>query len=438
MQNTSNSFNVLNKVNLNIQTISNPFDFKMNDLFLLGARVNPKRSFLFVSKLLGKHLEVHPDIPKLSGHLLANLFTEKYGNGYFSNIHALVEAVKREKIDAAVKQELSKTIALSEKTLFLGFAETATGIGHSVFSAFDNAYYLHTTREEFSNKQSVFNFREDHSHATDHVCYLLDQSIVDEVNHIVLIDDEITTGNTCLNLIRALNEVYPNKRYTVLSLLDWRTKEQAANYEKFQNELQVEIQTLSLLRGSIELTSNHVFEQPGDNSSKKASLKGYEEMVIPFKERVSVKGMDGKDQSLLLTTGRFGVSSETGHTIEEEAKRVGELLKSHRKGEKTLCIGNGEFMYIPSRIAAYMGKGVAYKSSTRSPIYIAEEKDYPIYDRIEYEISQGTFNYLYNLEKSGFDEVIMFFEESPAQEVLMQIADEINEKGIKRIIFVIV
>jgi hypothetical protein len=405
----------------------------------MGARVNPKRSFLFVSKLLGKHLEVQADIPKLSGHLLSNLFTKKYSNTYFSDIHKLVKAVKTGEITTSVKEELNRTYPLDEKVLFFGFAETATGIGHAVFSSFENAHYVHTTREEFSDKTSVFDFQEEHSHATEHLCYLLEKDDIEDVSHIVLIDDEVTTGNTCLNLIRSLNEVYPNKKYTIMSLLDWRTADQEENYEQFKKELNLEIECLSLLRGSVELKQTTVFEQEmKDHTVLPTVSNGYRTISHYFKDRVKVWRGKDKVETLLQTTGRFGVSSEQAKAIEEEAKMLGEYLNPLRRGHKTLCIGNGEFMYVPSRIASYMGENVAYKSSTRSPIYVAQQDGYPVHDRIDYEMTNDVMNYLYNLKDSGFDEVMMFFEYGMDKEILNSIYQKISSKGIKHITFVMV
>lgn len=42
-------------------------------------------------------------------------------------------------------------VKLDETTLFIGFAETATALGHAVFNTFQsNAIYIHTTREVFA------------------------------------------------------------------------------------------------------------------------------------------------------------------------------------------------------------------------------------------------------------------------------------------------
>lgn len=442
MQNTYNyfNFNILDKVKLDLKVLDNPFQFEMENLFLMGARVNPKRSFLFISKLLGKHLEVHPDIPKLAGHLLANLVTKKYEDTYFSDINKLVAAIQSNGITKDVKEELTKQHLLKEKTLFIGFAETATGLGHAVFSAFENAYYVHTTREEFHDLKSVFDFQEEHSHATNHLCYLQDTSILENATRIVLVDDEITTGNTCLNLIKSLNQLYPKKHYSIVSLLDWRTKEHEKKYQQYSNELGIVIDVISLLRGQIDLKTTTVFE--GNPLVTKPSSgnesENYRIIGIPFEERISALRPNGSYSTLLKATGRFGVHSHDANKIEFEAKSVGNYLESIRKGKRTLCIGNGEFMYVPSRIAAYMGSNIAYKSSTRSPIYVSEEEDYPIHDRIEYTLSNGVTNYIYNINDSEYDEVMFFVEDNIEKEVQEKIYNALISRGIQYITFVLI
>ena len=61
---------------------------------------------------------------------------------------------------------------LPTKTVFIGFAETATGLGHAVFNHFEDAIYIHTTREEMLNMEPSFFFEEEHSHATSHRVYV--------------------------------------------------------------------------------------------------------------------------------------------------------------------------------------------------------------------------------------------------------------------------
>lgn len=55
-------------------------------------------------------------------------------------------------------------LSLPQKTLFIGFAETATALGHSVFASFaENAEYIHTTRENIEGISNVLHFAEEQS-----------------------------------------------------------------------------------------------------------------------------------------------------------------------------------------------------------------------------------------------------------------------------------
>ena len=54
--------------------ISNRYNLSANQLFAIGKRDNnAKRNFLFVSKVLGKHLAVKPEIVRATGYLLSSL-----------------------------------------------------------------------------------------------------------------------------------------------------------------------------------------------------------------------------------------------------------------------------------------------------------------------------------------------------------------------------
>ena len=88
----------------------------------------------------------------------------------------------------------------------ISFAETGTALGHSVFNYINSDYeFIHTTREKVKNKESL-HFLEEHSHATNHNLYYEDLKYLKDKEEIILVDDEITTGNTCINLIKKINE----------------------------------------------------------------------------------------------------------------------------------------------------------------------------------------------------------------------------------------
>ena len=121
-----------------------------------------------------------------------------------------------------------------------------------MFSAFDNqATFIHTTREPIINEEPTFAFEEEHSHATGHECYTKDPLFFKRFSHIVLVDDEITTGNTALNLIEALHEKSGAKAYSVVALLDWRDEKQQEKADTLAKKLGVTIEFISVVQGTI-------------------------------------------------------------------------------------------------------------------------------------------------------------------------------------------
>ncbi|HNC83369.1 MAG TPA: phosphoribosyltransferase domain-containing protein, partial [Nitrospira sp.] len=104
-------------------------------LFTFATRNNPKRAFLFLSHVLGKHLPVPPAL--------------------MAEVH--------ERIAAHIPD-------LPEPILFVGMAETATCLGQGVFEAWlrdhpgKQALFLHTTRYDVAGASPIV-FEESHSHA---------------------------------------------------------------------------------------------------------------------------------------------------------------------------------------------------------------------------------------------------------------------------------
>ncbi len=153
------------------------------DYIGFAARSNAKRAFLFMSKVLGKHYPVRP-----------------------SRMHA-------------VHEQLASQLDISGgPVVFLGMAETATGLGQGVYEAWmtmnpgQPAMYIHTTRYRVPDAERVI-FEEAHSHApnvflnlpTDPVL----RSLYDRAPSVVLVDDELSTGNTFINLVEVLRKIMP-------------------------------------------------------------------------------------------------------------------------------------------------------------------------------------------------------------------------------------
>ncbi|MDP4179183.1 MAG: phosphoribosyltransferase domain-containing protein, partial [Bacillota bacterium] len=168
---------------LNLQEIKYKLDWQ--NLFTMAARKNTKREFLFVSKVLGKHLAINPIILKIIGGILCRLWIEKRELYHDTDTDILVKALTDIQNNQSISPELSEQVnkilcspvTLKHRTLFIGFAETATGIAQSVFSSSLNSYYIHTSRENITKIKPSILFCEEHSHASEHMIFPIDPNI---------------------------------------------------------------------------------------------------------------------------------------------------------------------------------------------------------------------------------------------------------------------
>lgn len=95
----------------------------------------------------------------------------------------IVQAIRNPAVYAAdVYASLkSSPLLIDQPHLFIGFAETATALGHSMYEVFSGpTRYLHTTRESIRELDSILSFEEEHSHATAHRCYARDERFFKE------------------------------------------------------------------------------------------------------------------------------------------------------------------------------------------------------------------------------------------------------------------
>jgi len=408
----------------------------------MAARKNPKRDFLFVSKVIGKHVPIRPIILKIMGGILCRLWVEERDKYHDPNIEILVQALSSiqasisidnldnttcsisEELLEEVNKVLAAPIELKHKTLFIGFAETATGIAQAVFSSSLNSFYIHTTRENITCIEPSVLFYEEHSHATDHMIYPLNPEIFDDAEDIVLIDDELTTGKTSLNLIRNLPA---SKTYGIISILDWRTDE---HKEVFKNETTRNINLCSLIKGTIEC------EKSGDLNLKDPLDDYTNSPLINHKDICfnSPNLIDG----FIHSTGRFGISSEENKAIEEELNGLAEVLKNERVEGNCLCLGTGEFIYIPCLLSDKLGDKVFFHSTTRSPIYSNNEPNYSIKNKVTFNSPDGSnvANYLYNIPKDFYEQVFVFSEKSYGEDEKNTFKKIFSYYNIKNIVFV--
>jgi len=445
------SYDILADLRVDVLVESNVYAIPIDALFLMAARKNKKRGFLFVSKILGKHLPVHPLIPLIGGAALAAryasiMYNERIWEDNCEFAQALISPAIRTKTWEYVSNHL---LPLPEKTLFIGFAETATALGHGMFASFDeNAQYIHTTRENILGIDQVLNFAEEHSHATEHYCYPIDAGLFDNEDMVVLVDDEITTGKSALNFIKAIQSQYPRKKYGVVSLLDWRSAAEKQRFNEVEQELGICIQTLSLTSGNITVTGQPIVGLQDDQQTEPlaSSVKSAVEIIIlgddigPLLEFSSQNAkQDINSVPYLYATGRFGINSMEQAALESNFQQVGYFLREKRQGRKSLCLGTGEFMYIPFKIASYMGDGVSVQSTTRSPIYPAQHAGYAVKQAISFSSPDDNLitNYVYNIPRGCYDEVFIFMERAVDDQGLESLLLALETLAIPKINLVI-
>lgn len=435
---------IQNSLKISLTIEKNRYKLPLTSIFDNAIRDNTKRRFLFVSKVLGKHIPILPITLQIIGRLLACAWYEDIEalalpettelSSYLPLLtsHSSGKKSTEETYDlAALLTKLRKSgllksqFFLKEKTLFIGFAETATGIAQAVFNCFTNAGYIHTTREQFQNMLPQFIFNEEHSHAVEHMLYVQDKNFLKDYERIVLVDDELTTGNTARNLIKKL----PGKKFGILTILDWRNIEQQERLNTIDDKAVI---VSSIIKGTlddvIEYDIPTVDRQIEFHSYDKAD---YNELHI----NEYIKG-----ESLAMANGRFGITSDDKLILDSIMKQATPLLLNERKSGNLLCLGTEEFIYIPCLCSSMLGNDVYFHSTTRSPIISTDDEAvaYCIKNKLSFTspYDEVRKNYVYNIPKNFYNQVFVFLEKPISDASRFMFIGMFRELGIKEVLFV--
>lgn len=426
---------------------NNPYQIPLDVLFSMAARKNPKRRFLFVSKVLGKHIPVSPFLPLLSGAALALQFLKVVYNISIEYANEIIEAIVCQKKMEEIYTKLKlQPFPLPEKAIFIGFAETATALGHSVFDCFsDNGVYIHTTRESIVELETLISFEEEHSHATAHRLYSSREDLLNTQAQVVLIDDEITTGKTALNIIEAIQAKYPRKRYVVVSLLDWRSEEERNKFTEMEKQLNIEIVSVALISGTISINEERIYSAEPNAPENYSALTTrpsethYIDLSSLFKATLRYSSINSLGEinncPYLSATGRFSISSEENIDYIGYINKIAPSFFIGNEEDKILCLGTGEFMFLPMQLAASIKGKVSYQSTTRSPIHAINKENYGVLNAFSFENPDepSLINYLYNIPINYYDRLYLFLEREVSEKRLKPILRTLNNLGIPQI-----
>jgi hypothetical protein len=290
----------------------------------------------------------------------------------------------------------------------------------------------------------MFQFDEEHSHAVLHKLYPLDKSKFENNYPVVLIDDEITTGKSCLNLIENIQNLYPRNQYTILTILDWRTQKHKELFKTYEKLYKIKINVVSLLSGNItfnykenKLKNTYVNQQID-------SLEANDENKLVITKIIINDFTTIKESShyipYLSHTGRFGIDTDEFAKYEIAIAQCGNKLKQMRLSSKTLCLGTSEFIYLPMTLSSHMGTGIYYHSTTRSPIFsYNKDPQYAIQNSYKYSdfYNENIIYYLYNIPVNEYEEVFIFFERDIMESQFEKIQSIFSKTTIKRVNIVV-
>ncbi|MGW6423380.1 phosphoribosyltransferase [Nocardia sp. NPDC055053] len=361
-----------------------PGELSIAALVQPGLRRNPRRAHLLVSTVLGKHLPTDPRIVIGAGNRLGDLVRDKLGD---------------------------------REPVVLGFAETATGLGHCVAARLGASCYLHSTRRAEPRATTLTGFEEGHSHATSHLLQPAPADIFVNDLPLVLVDDEISTGDTAIDAVRALHAFAPRSHYVLASLVDMRTAADRAKFEAFAAELGARIDTVCLASGRTELPDGlieTVTAMPEPELNPMAAQPGsFGRIELTWPADVPEGGRHG---ILNSDVAAFDIALEAA-TDEVHAR-----LDAEFAGRPVIVLGHEELMYLPLRLAAELaesGTPTRFQTTTRSPAYVLDEPGYPLRRGFRFhapEPDPTAQRYLYNAQwtDSDADPVLLIVLDPPA------------------------
>lgn len=316
----------------------------------VAARRNPKRGFLFVSHLLGKH------VPTPLGRL-------------------------RKAHDRLARPLLDTLMHTPGPVLVVGMAETATLLGYGVWRTLASlmrehapsrpVYFLQTTR--YPAAGHTWSFEESHSHAPQQWLQGLDDPRLANVQHVVLVDDELSTGNTFVALEQVLRTQWPR-----LDSVQW------ACLTDFRPDAYRQHPATSLLQG------HWAFTPRGDVTP----------VITPSSQPVdpAVLRCDFGRAAPLDWAQRKTTLAAVRHWLDG--------VEAHGR---VLMLGTGEFMPVPFELGELLEdhprvESVDFQATTRSPALMPGVALGPDH------YGEGIPQFLYHHDRSAYDSVIVAVE----------------------------
>lgn len=353
-----------------------PEPLSLDDLCSFAARNNPRRGFLVVSKVLGRHLPTTPAAIRDSAS-------------------RMIDALLRRHDAAGVAHRFGAD--LPGPVVFFGMAETAVCLAHCCYADYaarsgrDDLLFIHSTRQlpTCTGQAIIAEFAEPHSHAAAHMVFspvtAAGRALLAAARTLVMIDDESSTGTTFVNAAAALRPCLPRLERTATAVLtDW------SGGHDWQQHLPLPHIAASLLQGTLHWSPDFGFVSPASPIARTGAF------------------------GTLAATGnhgRGGIHGDAALLAPERHAAAARRIIAARDRPQYLVLGTGEFTYPALLIAeqlAALGRGVHVQAITRSPIHIGGA----ITSKLELadNYGSGVPNFIHNLSSGSSSAVVICHE----------------------------
>lgn len=356
---------------------------------------NPKRSYLLVNPLQGKHIPASPSASWEMMHCLGAQLAARYPG----------------------------------TKLVIGFAETATALAAVAAGCFgEDCAYIQTTREDLPGVGHWLTFQEEHSHAVEQkLCGDRLGEWIQRTPQLVIVDDELSTGKTLRNITARLRQQYPQmagRPVIAASLI---------------NRLSEENQALFQAAG---IRSEYLLRPPEADYTQ--AVAGYE--ISPAMDLRDGGGSTAAVEPLQADTPL--PDPRTGLPIGRYKSACRDLaagllpaLRRHlpERG-RVLVLGTEECMYpalVLGRALEAQGAAVSWHATTRSPIGVCTQPGYPV--TCGYQVhsfySDSRNTYLYNMQP--YDLAIVLSDTAhPAPRALRDVAEAVRRHGCRKLLYI--
>jgi len=423
-----------------LQTVESSIGCEASDLLGLALRLNPKRAHLLVSRVLGKHIPTDPRVVRGAAAILGHLVSQQLGVAAATpplpSLGKALDGTSSEQTIASQQLAAFTDAALAcagrpaatpgGRALVIGMAETAVALGHVVADAVPGSVYLHSTRATTS-VPPMDGFTEPHSHAPGHLLRPSPRSLLsDGDGPLILVDDELTSGTTLLNVLTVLRRHTARTRCVIATLTDLRDDVAVRRMQRSADELGFDLAVVSLVRAQLLLA----------DSFAETAARLVAENRTDAASSLAPGRWDSVAEVSFLSTPDSGL-----HGITEPQRRAlaGRLhagvLPAPRRGERVLVLGTEEVMTVPLLLADLWKRAdptasVKFSTTTRSPVAAIDQTGYALRSALEWPGEDGSSRFCYNVHPgqrgAAFDRILVVTNDHPNSSSMAALASALK------------